>query len=312
MFNLRMMKWKVFLPSIFGIWIFAHGCNSSQPRQRANPQYLAEIQSWQQKRIASLKSPNGWLNLAGLFWLKERENTAGADSTNMLIFPKTQAPDFIGSFILQDSVVTFLAKSNVSVTLNDSVISSIVMRNDAEENPTRLALGVLSWTIIKRSDKFGVRLRDHKHPLLQEFTGIETFPVDSAWRIAAKFEANNPPKMLAVPTVLNTINEEPSPGAFVFKIDGKTHRLDATGKMTDKELFVIFADRTNGKETYGAGRFLYVPTPEASGKAIIDFNKAYNPPCAFTPYATCPLPPEQNTLPVRITAGEKNYAQTSH
>ncbi len=288
------------------------GCNSSQPRQRANPQYLAEIQSWQQKRLASLKSPTGWLNLAGLFWLQEGENTAGADSTNALIFPKTQTPDFIGSFILQDSVVTFLAKPNVAVTLNDSVVSSIVMRNDTEENPTKLALGALSWTVIKRGEKYGVRLRDAEFPLLQEFAGIETFPVDSTWRLAAKFEANNPPKMIAVPTVLNTIDEEPSPGALVFSIDGKTYRLDATGKMTDKELFVIFADRTNGKETYGAGRFLYVPTPKPGAPAMIDFNKAYNPPCAFTPYATCPLPPEQNALPVRITAGEKNYAQASH
>jgi len=294
-----------------GLWLCL-GCNSSQPRQRAETKYLGEIQTWQQKRIESLKSPAGWLNLAGLFWLQTGENTAGADSTNTIIFPKNQAPDFIGSFILRDSVVTFEARSGIAVMHNDSVITSIVMRNDLQENPAKLKFGALNWTIIKRGDKYGVRLRDDEHPLLKQFAGIEAFPVDSTWRLAAIFEANNPPKMIAVPTVLNTINEEPSPGAFVFDIDGKTYRLDATGKMTDKELFVIFADQTNGKETYGAGRFLYVPTPGASGKAVIDFNQAYNPPCAFTPYATCPLPPEQNTLPVRITAGEKNYASASH
>jgi len=286
--------------------------NSSPPRQKANPQYLTEIQRWQQKRIDNLKSPTGWLNLAGLFWLQAGENTAGADSANMIIFPKNKAPDFIGSFFLQDSVVTFRAQPSINVTHNDSVISSMVMRNDIEGNPARLTLGTLNWTIIKRGEKYGVRLRDDEHPLLKLFAGIETFPVDSTWRLAAKFEANDPPKIIAVPTVLNTINEEPSPGAFVFNIDGKTYRLDATGKMTDKELFIIFADRTNGKEAYGAGRFLYVPTPGANGKAVIDFNQAYNPPCAFTPYATCPLPPEQNMLPIRITAGEKNYVSATH
>ncbi|MDZ7361920.1 MAG: DUF1684 domain-containing protein [candidate division KSB1 bacterium] len=288
------------------------GCDSPQPRQRANAEYLSAIQSWQQKRLTSLKSPTGWLNLAGLFWLKAGENTVGADSANAIIFPKGRAPDFLGSFILQDSVVTFQARPGVTVTHHDSAVTSIVMRTDQQKNPTQLALGSLSWTIIKRGERLGVRLRDHQHPQLQQFAGIETFPVDSTWRLEAEFEANHPPKLIAIPTVLNTINEEPSPGTFVFKLNGKTHRLDATGKMTDSELFVIFADQTNGRETYGAGRFLYVPTPDARGKSIIDFNKAHNPPCAFTEFATCPLPPEQNKLPVRITAGEKIYAYAMH
>jgi hypothetical protein len=287
-------------------------CNYSQPRQRANPLYLAEIQRWRQKRIDNLKSPTGWLNLAGLFWLREGENTAGADSTNAIIFPKNKAPDFIGSFILQDSVVRFQSRLGTNVMHNDSAITSIVMRNDLQGNPTKLTLGVLSWTIIKRGERFGVRLRDHEHPLLQQFDGVATFPVDSTWRLEARFERNDTPKIIAIPTILNTIDEEPSPGALVFDIDGKTYRLDATGKMTDKELFVIFADQTNSKETYGAGRFLYVATPDESGKTTIDFNKAYNPPCAFTEYATCPLPPEQNKLPVRVTAGEKNYVHVAH
>jgi uncharacterized protein (DUF1684 family) len=287
------------------------GCNSS-PRQRANPQYLNEIQSWQQKRIESLKSSTGWLNLAGLFWLEEGENTAGTGSTNVIVFPKDKAPDFIGSFILHDGAVTFQARPGVNVTLGDSVITSITMRNDLEGAPTKLSRGPLSWTIIKRGEQHGVRLRDHEHPMLRIFDGIETYPIDSTWRIEATFEPNDPPKLIAIQTVLNTINEEPSPGAVVFNINGKTYRLDATGKMTDKELFVIFADQTNGRETYGAGRYLYVPIPDETGKTIIDFNKAYNPPCAFTAFANCPLPPEQNKLPVRITAGEKNFLPAIH
>ncbi|MGH7454048.1 MAG: DUF1684 domain-containing protein [bacterium] len=304
--------------AIFFVWRIAvctsllSGCNSSQPRQRAEAKYLGEIRAWQQQRIESLKSSTGWLNLAGLFWLREGENTAGSDSTNAIILPKDKAPDFIGSFILQDSIVTFKARPGMHAMFDDSVVTSIVMHNDLQDNPTKLSLGTLSWTIIKRGERYGVRLRDHEHPMLKSFGGIEAYPVDSTWRIEATFEPNNPLKMIEIPTVLNTITEEPSPGAFVFNINGKTYRLDTTGRMTDKELFVIFGDQTNGKETYGAGRFLYVPTPAANGKTTIDFNKAYNPPCAFTEYATCPLPPEQNKLPVRITAGEKNYAAAVH
>ena len=218
--------------------------------QRADAKYLHEIQTWQQQRLTSLKSSTGWLNLAGLFWLQAGENTAGADSANMIIFPKNKAPDFIGAFFLQDSVVTFRAQPRINVTHNDSLISSMVMRNDTEGNPTRLALGTLSWTIIKRGEKYGVRLRDDEHPLLKQFAGIEAFPVDSTWRLAAKFEANNPPRIIAVPTVLNTINEEPSPGAFVFDLAGKTYRLDATGKMTDKELFVIVYEMAVGNRPF--------------------------------------------------------------
>ncbi len=306
-----MARLKILVWLLVGFILFC-GCDSRRPRQKANAEYLSVIQQWQQKRLTSLKSPTGWLNLAGLFWLKAGENTVGADAANAIIFPKDRAPDFVGSFILQDSVVTFQARPGIAVTHHDSAVTSIVMRNDQQKNPTQLALGSLSWTIIKRGERFGVRLRDHQHPQLQQFDGIETFPVDSTWRLEAEFEANYPPKLIAIPTVLNTINEEPSPGALVFKIDGKTHRLDATGKMTDSELFVIFADQTNGEETYGAGRFLYVSTPDARGKSIIDFNKAYNPPCAFTEFATCPLPPEQNKLPVSITAGEKKYEHASH
>lgn len=299
---------KIFILLLMGS-VFA--CTSPQSRQRANPQYLKEIQNWQQKRLARLKSPTGWLNLAGLFWLKPGENTCGADAANALLFPKDKTPAFLGAFILQDSLVTFRAQSGLKVTHNDSVISSIIMRHDLQSEPTQLAFESLSWTIIKRGDKYGVRLRDHEHPLLREFAGLETFPVDSTWRLTAQFEPYDPPRKIAVPNILNTIDEEPAPGALVFKINGQTYRLDAIGSMADEELFVIFADATNGRETYGAGRFLYVPTP-VNGNAVIDFNKAYNPPCAFTPYATCPLPPKQNVLPIRIIAGEKNYTQALH
>lgn len=307
-----MLKRSVILFLVVCYSILSCSGNSSQPRQRANPEYLAQIQSWQQKRVASLKSPTGWLNLAGLFWLSEGENTAGADPSHAIIFPQDKAPAFAGTFILRDSLVTFAARPGSGVKHNDSTIAAMVMRDDVEGEPTRLTLGTLGWVIIKRGKKYGVRLRDYAHPALQQFAGIETYPVDSTWRIAAKFERYDPPKIIAIPTILNTIDEEPSPGALVFQSANQTYRLDVTGKMTDKELFVIFADQTNGQETYGAGRFVYVTTPDNSDRTMIDFNKAYNPPCAFTPYATCPLPPAQKKLALRVTAGEKNYAHGAH
>jgi uncharacterized protein (DUF1684 family) len=222
------------LPIAACLWL-TWGCDS-RPRPKANPHYLREIQAWHQSRIEGLKSPAGWLNLAGLFWLKAGENTAGADSANAIIFPKAKAPAFIGAFVLQDSIVKFQARPGVSVTHNDSAVTTIIMRNDLQENPTKLMFGTLSWTIIKRGGRYGVRLRDLEHPQLQQFDGIETFPVDSTWRIEAVFAPNDPPKMIGIPTVLSTINEEPLAWRVHFKINGKTYQLDATGKMTDKEL----------------------------------------------------------------------------
>ncbi len=285
---------------------------TSQNGRKPHDSYVAEIQDWHRKRIESLKSPNGWLNLVGLFWLKEGENRFGSDPSNDIVFPEGKAPRFIGTITLRDGVVRTRIDRGVEVLHDGKPVREIPMKTDAQGNPTVLSLGSLRWFIIERKKGYGVRLRDLESPRVAEFMGIEMFPIDSAWRVEARFEPYVPPKMISVPTILGTTRRQPSPGALVFKIRGKTYRLDPIAEPEDKELFVIFSDETAGIETYGGGRFLYVNRPGKDGKTVIDFNKAYNPPCAFTPYATCPLPPAQNHLPFRVTAGEKKYGHGSH
>lgn len=299
--------------SLLVLWIgLTFGCRSSSTPTTEKNDYVAEIQRWHQQHIKELTSPDGWLALAGLFWLEEGEQRFGAHPSNDIVFPSGKAPDFIGSFIVHDGVVAVKINPGINVLHNGAPVQAMELQTDAQGDPTILTLGSLSWYIIERDGHLGVRLRDSQNPRLKEFKGIEMFPIDPAWRIEATFEPFEQPKSIAVPTILGTVTTMTSPGKLAFRIDGHAAQLIAFAKSTNDPLFVIFADETNGRETYGAGRFLYVDPPGADGKTFIDFNKAYNPPCAFTPYATCPLPPEGNRLPVRVTAGEKKYAGAHH
>ena len=173
-----------------------------------------------------------------------------------------------------------------------------------------LRRGSLLFYLIRRGDKIGVRVKDSQSEARRNFRGLDYFPIDPGWRIEARFEPYDPPRSISVPNVLGQDNDEKSPGAIVFEHGGKTYRLDPVLEPGETDYFVIFGDRTNGKTTYGAGRFLYV-APPVGGKTVIDFNKAYNPPCVFTDFATCPLPPPQNKLPIPVEAGEEEYAHSS-
>jgi uncharacterized protein len=280
------------------------GC-SNNASDKGSPEYINHIKSWHQKRIENLKEENGWLNLVGLFWLKNGTNTFGTNPHNDIIFPQGKAPGKIGVFILKDSTVTIKVNPGVEVTYNDRPVHEMNLRTDLSGDPTELTLGFLKWFIIKRGDKYGVRLRDLNAELLNNFAGIDTYPIDESWKLIAKYEPYNPPKSISIPTILGTIDKDTSPGALVFEKNGKQYKLDVV--VEGNQFFIIFADETSGIETYGAGRFLYTDLPDSSGNVILDFNKVYNPPCAFTPYATCPLPPKQNYLKLRVTAGEKKY-----
>lgn len=288
---------------LFVALIKSFGCGE-RLEQNASSEYLNEIEQWHKKRIENLKKENGWLNLIGLYWLKEGENKFGSDKANDIVFPES-APHFIGSFILKDSIIKTNILPNISVMLNDSIISEVIMKDDLTGDPTVLKLGSLRWFIIKRGERYGVRLRDLQAKLVSEFQGIERFPVNEDWRIEALFKPYEKPQKIMVPNVLGTEDEEIAPGKLFFNINSEEYSLEPLD--SGEKLFIIFADETNGETTYGAGRFLYTDKPDSSGKVILDFNKAYNPPCAFTKYATCPLPPEQNRLPLKITAGEKNF-----
>jgi hypothetical protein len=178
-------------------------------------------------------------------------------------------------------------------------------------NPTVLSYKNFRWHIIKRQDKFGVRLRDLTAPLVKNFKGIETFPINDDWKIEASFVPYNPPREILIPNVLGMIDTSKAAGKIIFKKDGKEFSLEALDGGPDS-FFIIFADETSGKETYGAGRFLSVEKPKQGQKFYIDFNKAYNPPCVFTKYATCPIPPKENHLKLRVTAGEKMFEGGAH
>jgi uncharacterized protein (DUF1684 family) len=200
----------------------------------------------------------------------------------------------------------------MAVTVGAEQVTSSILYSDAYEETTRARMGSLVWHVIERQDQLGIRLRDTANSAISEFNGIETFPINLDWIVAARFDRFDPPRIIEVPNVLGTVTEQPSPGAVVFRVNGKKYRLDVTGNPNAERFSVIFGDRTNGAETYNGGRFLMVEAPDEHGRTYVDFNKAYNPPCVFTAFATCPLPPRQNRLPVRIEAGEKMYHGRGH
>lgn len=268
-------------------------------------EYEKSIDEWHNKRIERLKKENGWLNLVGLIWINEGENKFGSDPDNDIVFPEGKAEKFMGTVVKKDSVITINVEPGLKITQNNKPVSSIKMIEDIKGNPTILEYKSLRWFIIKRGDKYGIRLRDLESDLLLEFGGIERFPVKEDWKIEANFHRYESPKKIFIPTILGTVEEDYSPGKLLFNIGEKEFTLEPTS--AGKGLFIVFADLTSGEETYGAGRFLYTDGPDSNNIVILDFNKAYNPPCAFTKYATCPLPPDENKLRVRIEAGEKNY-----
>ena len=280
-------------------------CNRRPPKPQIDrAAYAQELSQWQQKRWADLKSETGWLTLVGLFWLKEGENKFGSDSSNDIALPNQQLNAHAGSFNLQKGVVK-LDTSQSGFTIEGQPIKSSELKTDDDAKPTIVRLGPLSFQIIKRGDKLGVRVKDSQNPDRLNFKNTEFYPADVNWRIDAQFEPYQPPKQMPIVNVLNMESAESSPGAIKFSVDGSDYRLDAVTEKDEPRFFIIIADKTSGKETYPAGRYLYVDPPDASGHVVIDFNKAYSPPCAFTKFATCPLPPKQNRLPFAIPAGEK-------
>ena len=303
-------------------FLFATITFSSACRQATKPAstpafdsatYPAEIQKWQSTRLANLTKDDGWLTLVGLFWLNEGENKFGSGEGNAALMPKDKAPSVAGSFFLEKGQVRVTVRPGVEITADGKPVTTLDLKDDnADDGPTILNLGSLLINIVKRGERIGVRVKDIENRTRREFKGLEYFPIDPKWRVEARFEPYQPPKTIPITNVLSMTDDETSPGALAFDVNGKTYRLDPILEKGETDLFVMIADETTGRETYGAGRYIYVSPPDASGKVVLDFNKAYSPPCAFTNYATCPLPPRQNHLPFRVEAGEKKYAGTIH
>jgi uncharacterized protein (DUF1684 family) len=289
---------------------FLAACAYETPRHDrvADPAaYEAEIREWQAGRAAGLRRNTGWLTLTGLFWLDEGASTVGSGSSNKVRLPEGKAPELAGTLTRAGSAVTLETAPGATITVDGVPVGTIEMQPDTTGEPTIAEIDSLQFFVIKRGDRVGVRVRDREHPALASFEGLEYFPINPKWRVEARLEPYDPPKQIPILNIVGIVEPQPSPGALVFEIEGKEHRLDPIIEEGSDELFVIFADATSGGETYGAGRYLYAKMPEAGGTTVLDFNKAYNPPCAFTEFATCPLPPRQNRLPVKIEAGEKAY-----
>jgi uncharacterized protein (DUF1684 family) len=281
-------------------------------RSLTDPSYIKEIEKWRSERLEEINGENGWITLVGLFWLNEGKNRFGSGRSNDIVLPPNRAPKFAGSLWLDKGTVRLTAKVEAGITNEGTRVSNLVLRSDADGWPTALKLGSLTMFVIRRGEKFGLRVKDKHHPARSDFRGLNYFPLDADWKVEARLEAYVPPKVIPIVNVLGMVDNMTSPGTLVFQMNGKEYRLDPVLEKGSKQLFVIFADSTSGKQTYGAGRYLYVDPPGADGKVIVDFNKAYNPPCAFTKFATCPLPPRQNRLAMRVEAGEMKYAGSEH
>jgi len=259
--------------------------------------HAAEIGQWQETRGERLQREDGWLTLIGLHWLKDGENE--------VTLTKAGAPPVK----LSRSGAQAILHPDPSMTIGGKPIAGDTpLLSDADENgPTIVQMGSVRFNVIKRGERYGLRVKDAEAETRTHFEGLEYYPIDPKWRVVARFEAYHPPKNIPITDVTGMTANNISPGAIVFEVDGKEYRIDPVLEEGETDYFIIFRDATSKDTTYPAGRYLYAAPPK-DGTMIVDFNKAYNPPCAFTPYATCPLPPLQNRLPFRIEAGEKKYA----
>jgi uncharacterized protein (DUF1684 family) len=285
-------------------WIVYSGC--AEDAADVSP-FVAAEREWRGERDRRMREPTSWLTIAGLFWLEECDNTFGSAADNDIILPEHSAPDKAGVFVMERGSVAVIAEEGAGIMCNDTAVTVKTLRSDAAAEPDVLALGRLRLWIIERGGRLAVRMRDLEAERFRDYRGLRFYPPKEEYIIPATFVPYPEPKLITLATVVGTEAEVRSPGYLQFEIDGSELRLDVFGEDANANQFsLIFKDETSGDETYGACRFMSVAA-DSTGRFELNFNRAYNPPCAYTPYATCPLPPPQNDLPVRIEAGEKRY-----
>ncbi len=268
-------------------------------------EYEDQLSNWHASRIADLKKENGWLNLAGLFWLEEGVNSFGSDPSLQIVFPVDFPLKDAGYFLVRDGSVTLISPEENGIQVSGKTVGEASLFYPDSVNNRMAAKGHFRWTIIRRQGKLAVRLRDLSAEGLDDFKGPDRFPVDPEFRVQGRLVATDTLRTILISNVFGHTVPERSPGWIEFTLNGDRLRLDAL--ESEGDLFLVFADATTGSSTYAGGRFLYAEMPGPDGMVELDFNKAINPPCVFTPYATCPLPPPQNRLPVAVHAGEKDY-----
>ena len=296
----------------FALSLGVAAVQAQTPAAAAATDFSQQNTNWQSKRLTGLTAPNGWLSLIGLDWLKEGANRVGSAADNDLVLKA--GPAHLGVVTLsKDGSTHIVFALHSGATVDGKTVPEATLVDDAhagDGSPSVVAFGSASFLVIERDGRKALRVKDSNAETRTHFQGLDYYAADPSWRIVADWVPFDPPHELEIGSVLGTINKEKVPGKAVFHRDGHTYELMPIQEEPDS-LFFVIADRTSGKETYGAARFLYADLPK-DGKVVLDFNRAYNPPCAFTPYATCPLAPPENRLDLAVTAGEKNYRGSHH
>ncbi|WP_372012894.1 DUF1684 domain-containing protein [Pseudoxanthomonas sp. 10H] len=282
---------------------------------RVDQAFVAEQQAWRNQRLEELLRPDGWTSLVGLHWLELKAHYLGSGARigNGVRF--AFGPEKMGMIAREGAGGwSFIPESGVALTLNGEPLKGrVALRNDHDAEPSVIGFdeGRGQVTLIRRGDRDALRVKYADAATRLQFAGLEYWPADPSWRIEGRFIAHPPGKTLPIGDIVGTRSDSPNPGVVEFERDGRLFRLEALGEPGG-ELFFVLADRTSGHGSYPAGRFLEAAWPGADGKVVLDFNRAYNPPCAFTLFATCPLPPPENRLDLAIAAGEKNYVAPVH
>ena len=282
--------------------MLAYACKHSSPVIQDEASYIESIEQWQQERLEGLKAKDGWLNLAGIYWLKEGEQRFGSHPSNDHVFPE-RAADFIGTLTLKDENVHIQVNDDVELYYKNDRVQELELSYDSSGEPSYLTHGDFAWYIMKRHKSLAIRLRDYKNPDIEALDHIPSYPIDPEYVVEATLLPFDEARTITVNTPFQDYTQDyECSGELVFKLKGQ--KLNLLPFTSGEGYFIIISDETSAMETYGGGRFMYA-YPDSTGRIILDFNKAYNPPCAVTPFAACPMPPRENHLPVKIEAGEK-------
>lgn len=295
-------RWLVKLALV--IFLFSISASSLQPPDAA---YIKDFDKWKAELVDDLKQ--NWLPLAGLFWLKPGDNAFGSGQENPIVLPS--GPATAGKFIRQGDDVTVEFAPGTNATVEGKNVASAKLQADVTGHATLIELGSVTMRVIKRGDRVGIRVKDLKSAAVKNYPGPVFFPLDMSYRVTGTFVPSDGKRTIDVPNVLGDVTPVPITGEVHFKLNGQDMTLTAMGGDPEKGLSFVIGDLSGKTETYPGGRFLDTDAVK-DGKVIVDFNRAYNPPCAVTPYATCPLAPKENRLPVAVTAGEKYDRKHGH
>ena len=302
-FVAALRTWQTLLAIAF-IWPSAGALAGESDVAMAQEQEL--ILQWRQSRDENLRQEHGWLTLVGFDWLSQGENRIGSAPDNDIRLPG--GPEHWGTIVLTDNTLLFNRAGDAAVTVDGVVAEQVELVADNVGEPTTVESGTITFHVIYR-ESYALRVSDSQAATRINFAGVASYEIQPTWRIEGRLIPAEKGQTIDIGNVLGQVSPTPVLGTFEFEREGKAYQLVGLGDESSSSVWFIFADRTSGHGTYGAGRFLYSEGLPQEGELVVDFNKAYNPPCAFNDYSTCPLPPQANRLDLAVTAGEKDVHQ---